>query len=567
MAVIGIDLGTTNSLCCVWRGGRCELIPNSLGDYLTPSVVSVDTNGDILTGKIARERLISHPAHTAASFKQYMGSDKSFTLGNLSFRPEELSSLLLHRLKEDAEVFLGEPVTEAVISVPAYFNNSQRTMTKLAGELAGFVVERIINEPSAAALAYRHQTGASGTYLVIDFGGGTLDISVVELFDNIVDIIAVAGNNRLGGDNIDNAILNMFLNSNPELPERLSDTEKASLRKLAEQSKINLSSAEQVIMRYVHDKRSYDLLLTNQLLADICAPILAELKAVLLHALKDSRRHISAIDEVILAGGSGRMPVVQRYLTHITGKTPRCEIDPDKAIALGVGIVTGIKSREAGIRDVIMTDICPFTLGTDILNQRTNSHEFSPILERNTALPASNARLYSTIRDQQTAVDIDVYQGESISVMNNLWLGKLRMAVPPAPAGRVCVSIRFSYDINGILEVDATCLQNGATEQKLIVTNSSLSQQEISDRRQALLQLKTPPRERDHNRLLLERGMRLYEESTGALREITQTELALFTMALEHSAHLSELELARNRFLQFLETADRPDDELYLGRA
>jgi molecular chaperone HscC len=260
------------------------------------------------------------------------------------------------------------------------------------------------------------------------------------------------------------------------------------------------------------------------------------------------------------------MPVVQRYLTHVTGKAPRCEIDPDKAIALGVGIVTGIKSREAGIRDVIMTDICPFTLGTSVLNPQTNQPEFSPIIERNTALPVSNARLYSTLREQQTEVDIDVYQGESMSVHNNLLLGKLSMAVPPMPAGKVVVSIRFSYDINGILEVDATCLQNGAKEHKLIITNSSLSEQEINERRQILLQLKIPPRDQDQNRLLLERGARLYEENTGALREVIRGETAIFAAVLEQNAHPSEIEMARNRYLQFLNTADRSDEELYLGR-
>jgi molecular chaperone HscC len=564
MAVIGVDLGTTNSLCCVWRGGKCVLIPNSLGDCLTPSVVSVDDNGDILTGRIAKERRISHPNQTAASFKQFMGTDKIYQLGSMRFRPEELSSLILRRLKEDAEVFLGEQVTEAVISVPAYFNNNQRTMTKLAGELAGLRVERIINEPSAAALAYRNQSGTGGVYLVVDFGGGTLDISVVDIFENIVDIIAVAGDNHLGGDNIDEAIAGAFYDRHPALKEQLSDSEKASVRKMAEQCKINLTSAEQAMMIFVHGGQTYDLLLTNQTLADVCAPILAKIRSLLLRVLKDSGRHIGLIDDIILVGGSGKMPVVQTYLAHITGKLPRCDIDPDKAIALGVGIVTGIKARDEQIRDVIMTDICPFTLGTRVYNPLTKDrNEYSPVIERNTSLPVSRVQIYATISDYQATMGLDIYQGESSSVLNNVWLGKLDMPIPPAPAGQAQVTLRFTYDINGILEVEATSLQSGETRKKLIVTNKDLSDSEISGRLDVLQQLKIPPRELDRNRLLLERGARLYEESTGDQREMVRNEMTLFEMSLELT-HPAEKEMARSRFLQFLDLSDHFDEELYL---
>ncbi len=565
MAVIGVDLGTTNSLCCVWKDGGCVLIPNSLGEYLTPSVVSVDEKREILTGKAARERLVTRPQDTAASFKQFMGTDKTYMLNRLRFHPEDLSAIILRRLKEDAELFLGEPVTEAVISVPAYFNNNQRTMTKIAGEMAGLTVERIINEPSAAALAYRHKTGANGTYLVVDFGGGTLDISVVEIFENIVDIIAVAGDNHLGGDNIDQALAEAFYKRHPGLKDKLSETEKASVLKMAEQSKINLSFAEQTMMVYVHEGKTYEMVLTNQLLADICAPILAKIKAVLLHALKDSGRHISAIDEIILVGGSGKMPVIKEYLTYITGKTPRNDIDPDKAIVLGVGIVTGIKARDKHVQDLIMTDICPFTLGTNIYDPASNDADiFSPIIERNTSLPVSQAHTYTTVRDFQTQVVINVYQGESMSVKNNLLLGTITMPVPSMPAGKAAVVVRFTYDINGILEVDVTCLQSGEHQSKLIVTNHNLSDSELRERREIMSRLKTPPREQDQNRFLLERGARLYEESTGALRELVAYEMSLLSSVLERNAHVSEIEMARNRFMQFLNSVDRPDEEIYL---
>jgi molecular chaperone HscC len=421
MAIIGIDLGTTNSLCCIWQEGNCVLIPNSLGDFLTPSVVSIDENGEILTGKTAKERIITRPTQTASSFKQYMGTDKVYKLRNKAFRPEELSAIILRRLKEDAEAFLNEPVTEAIISVPAYFNNNQRAQTKLAGELAGFRVDRIINEPSAAAIAYRHATGDSGTYLVVDFGGGTLDISVVEIFENIVDIIAVAGDNHLGGDDINKAITDAFYAKYPMLKQQLSLTEQASICKMAEQCKINLSTSDQAMMMYVYKEVTYEMYLANQVLLEICTPLFSKIKTVLKHALKDSNKHINAIDEIVLVGGSGKMPLVQSFLQHLTGKNPLCAVDPDKAIAFGVAIITGIKARENSIKDMIMTDICPFTLGTKVVNTITGDlNEFSPVIERNTSLPASRARRYTTLRDNQAFLTLDIYQGESSSVLKYL---------------------------------------------------------------------------------------------------------------------------------------------------
>jgi molecular chaperone HscC len=566
MAIIGIDLGTTNSLCCVWREGKCVLIPNSLGDFLTPSVVSVDENDEILTGKTAKERVITHPEKTAASFKLYMGTDKIYKLGKKAFRPEELSALILRRLKEDAEAYLNESVVEAIISVPAYFNNNQRSRTKFAGELAGVKVERIINEPSAAALAYHHLTGGNGTYLVVDFGGGTLDISVVEVFENIVDIIAVAGDNHLGGNNIDQVIVDAFYTKYPELKSKLNLTEQASICKMAEQCKINLTTSEQAMMLFVHKEKTYEMYLTNQLLADLCAPLLAKMKAVLKHALKDSGRHIDMIDEIILVGGSGKMPTIQRYMEYLTGKKPRYDIDPDKAIALGVGIVTGIKSREETIRDMIMTDICPFTLGTRVLNRATgDQNEFSPIIERNTSLPVSNEGSYTTVGDNQNYLELDVYQGESPSVLNNVWLGQIHMPIPRAPAGTIQVLLRFTYDINGILEVDATCKQTGESRHKLILTNSNLSEQEVEQRRKELQKLKISPREQDENRYLLERGARLYEERTGFQRDTIQSAINAFAEALAHN-HPAEIERARQQFSQFLDAQEDDDFGLLGGR-
>jgi molecular chaperone HscC len=343
-------------------------------------------------------------------------------------------------------------------------------------------------------------------------------------------------------------------------------TERASVNKMAEQCKINLTRSEQALMVFVHNEKTYDMYMTNQLLADLCAPILAKLKAVLRHALKDSRKTMPMIDEIVLVGGSGKMPVVKSFLTHITGKEPRCDIDPDKAIAIGAGIVTGIKTRQEDIRDMIMTDICPFTLGTSVQSRLTNNpYEFSPIIERNAPLPVSNQRSYFNVRDNQLYMVIDAYQGESASVLNNVLLGNLTIPIPPAPAGKAEVQLRFTYDINGILEVDATCRQTGQTWQKLILTNSDIPENELEERRRELQILKISPRDKDENRYLLERGARLYEEHTGLMREIIKEETDRFVLALEHHFHPSEFEKVRQRFIEFLDAHEEDDDVIFGG--
>lgn len=561
MAIIGIDLGTTNSLCTTWKDGKCVFIPNSFGEYLTPSAVSIDDNGEIIVGKIAKERLISHPKLTVSSFKQYMGLDKKFSLGKKAFYPEDLSSLILRQLKKDAETFLGEPVTEAIISVPAYFNNNQRSATKLAGELAGLYVERIINEPSAASLAYQQILDTqNGIYMVFDFGGGTLDVSIVEIFENIVDIISVSGNNHLGGDDINNAIVNTFYEKHPKLEKTLSLNEKASLYKLAEQCKTALSSSDHVVMTWKHKDASYELFLNNKVLIDICAPILAKIKDVLKQTLKDSHKHVSAIDQIILVGGSSKMPLIHDYITHLTGKTPSLAIDPDKAVAYGVCVVTGIKNREDSIKDTVMTDICPFSLGIDTYNVQNRTPDvFFPIIERNTYLPVSRNNIFSTIHDNQKEIYFKIYQGESRIASQNLLLGELKISVPPAKMGQVGVNVTFSYDINGILEVEAVCLENNETVKKLIVTNKNLSETEIEKRRVELEKLKMVSQENSDNKLLIARAERLYEENTDEIRETINTYLQAFTTTIQESKHITEIKKAQMYFNEFLNQIDQID--------
>lgn len=561
MEIIGIDLGTTNSLVSVWKDGRLQIVPNSLGKYFTPSVVSITTSGEILIGQTAKERLVSHPKNTAASFKQFMGSEKKYNLGGKEFYPEDLSSLILKQLKRDAEEFLGHTITEAVISVPAYFNDNQRSATKIAGKLAGLHVERIINEPSAAAIAYQHKLDLDGTFLVFDFGGGTLDLSVVELFDNIVDIIAVSGDNHLGGDDIDNAIVKHFYTKHPQLINILSLEEQSSLLRIASQCKQNLSIAPFSIMVFNHKDKRYELSLKNDDLLRISAPIFDKIRKVLKSVLKDSRKKIGEIDEVILVGGSCKMPLVQEYIRHLTKKDPLCDIDPDVAVASGIGVVAGIKNRDSVIKDMVLTDICPFTLGIAVAGE-IDGVTFSPIIERNTSLPASVAQPYVTIRDMQGQLKIRIFQGESPNADNNLKLGELTIDVPPKPAGEVMVMVRFTYDINGILEVDAHCLQNGNKAHKLIVQNKNLEQNEIEQRLLKLQSLKISPKDEEVNKYLLAKADRLFEEGSGTLRNIIASEKDNFVYFLNHAKNKTDVAKGREKFKEFLDKLDEFDDGL-----
>ncbi len=565
MASVGIDLGTTNSLVGVWKEEGCMLIPNSFGEYLTPSVVSAGEGGEFLVGRVAKERLISHPGHTAGGFKRFMGTGKEFLLAGRPFRPEELSALVLRQLRQDAERFLGEEVLEAVISVPAYFNDCQRTATKLAGQLAGLRVNRIINEPSAAALAYQKEERADGVYLVIDFGGGTLDISLVEMFEDIVDILAIAGDNQLGGQDIDAAIVEAFLAQNPALAQTLGSGEAASLRKVAEQCKIALTTAQNSLMIYQKDGQAYSMKLDNPGLRNTCAALLGRLKTVLEKTLRDAGRPIASVNGIVLVGGSCTMPLVKEYIRYLTGKPLLKGIDPNQAVALGAAMVSGIKARSAGVRDFILTDICPFSLGIKTSTQYSQHGQFSPIISRNSALPVSRSGLYTTLVDKQKHLKIKVYQGEALSAEQNLFLGELQIQVPPLPAGHANVEVRFTYDLDGILEVEARCLQDGNTEHTVLVSNSSLSPAEVQSRIQKMQALKMPKVGYAENQLVFAMGERLFEEHSGELRQRIADALEWFRDRLEVQANPASIAKLRAQVLSFFEKLNTFDAGLLEG--
>ncbi len=564
MAIVGIDLGTTNSLCCVYRNGKPEVIPNGFGEYLTPSCVGLDDDGEqILVGKIAKDRLISHPELTVASFKRYMGTDAKIKLGKKEFTAPELSSFVIRQLINDAETFLGETVEEAVVSVPAYFDDNGRNATKLAGQLAGVKVERIINEPSAAALAYRRDDDEDATFLVVDFGGGTLDISIVDAFDNIIEITSVAGDNHLGGDDFNAAIAGHFCHVNNIDTDKLSPDEKAILIKQAEMCKIALNETEPVLMAATINGQSYCTPLTNRALVELAATLFKRFEFPIRRALIDSNMRIDCIDYVVMVGGSSKMYSVKKYVEKLMRTEMRDDIDPDKVVAMGAGIVAGIKARNEDIKDTILTDICPFTLGVNTVNKANLQDDlFSPIIERNTVLPASRMSSYCTVSPYQKRIELNIYQGENMYCRDNIKLGSLEVTVPRSPAGKEVVEVRFTYDINGILEVDAVCVSTGEKYNKVIINkDTNLSELELEEKIAELQQFKILPKDKEENKALLARAERIYKECYGEVREMLRMNISYFNEFLAQQDD-RKIRQVRKNFSMFLDQIEERGENL-----
>ncbi|MCS6913933.1 MAG: Hsp70 family protein [Myxococcota bacterium] len=500
--IVGIDLGTTNSLVAYIRGDRPEIIPNEQGRRVTPSVVGLDKRGRLHVGETAKNQLVAMPDRTVAAVKRLMGTSQTVRLGERTYTPQEISALILKKLKEDAERHLGRIVHEAVITVPAYFTDAQRQATKDAGELAGFKVERILNEPTAAALAYGLDNLDKEQYvLVYDLGGGTFDVSVLEMFEGVLDVKASAGNNRLGGEDFDRRIVEHLM----RLFERehgisLAGDLKAMarLKAAAEQAKCELSSVDSttILLPFLAFSGGTPLGMETELSREQLELLIEDLVRSTLEpidiALRDARLTPAQIHEVILVGGSSRIPLVQRMLAEKFGKEPRRDVNPDEAIALGAAIQAGLKSGSLDIsRGIMITDVCPFTLGVEVVGNtgfQKMSGMFSPIIPRNSTIPISRTEIYSTTTDGQQVVDIKVYQGESRLVKNNVFLGAYSVhGVPPGPAGAEKISITFTYDINGILNVKTRILSTNK-EETLRIERSS---QRLTDeeRQQARLRL------------------------------------------------------------------------------
>ena len=454
MTILAVDLGTTNSLAVVYKEGKPVLIPNAYGEYVTPSAVSI-LDGKIVVGKLAKERLITHPECSASLFKRNMGSDVTYTLDKKEYDSATLSSFVVKQLIEDAQNYLHESIDEVVISVPAYFNARQRQDTKRIGELLNVKVERLINEPSAAAIAC-HMDDEYETFVVFDFGGGTLDVSVVDCFENVISINAISGNNHLGGTDFDRAMAEYFCLKNGLNFNVLDLSFQQSIIRACEQAKIKLSRQSVVEVSLVHLNKNYNCIFDENVLFNTTHSLLESCKNVIGKAVKDSGFSASELDSLILVGGSSKMPVLQHYLSDALNIPVLKEENMDSLVAFGLGKYIGIKQRDENIKDVVVTDICPFSLSTSTYNEQNPDLELSTVLiPKNSVLPTSKKMTLRTVHKGQTKVNISVFQGQAMYAKENLFLGQACIHVPRNMHDYESFDLIYSYDINSMLYVEA----------------------------------------------------------------------------------------------------------------
>lgn len=542
---MGIDLGTTHSLCAVMREGRPVLIPNPLGAVLTPSAVAVSPEGRVLVGAPARELHITHPGDVALQFKRHMGSDWTYTLGKRTFTPVELSALVLTALRHDAEAFLGEAITEAVISVPAYFNDLQREATKQAGELAGFTVRRIVNEPTAAALCYGfHDRAAAKHLLVVDLGGGTFDVTLLEIFEGMLEIKATAGENFLGGEDFTRLLANEALKRqglNPEIVERswpqmysrlLAEAETAKRKVVpGHETRLRVPSKDGTLPPEVPEATvPWDELLRAY------EPLLSRVRLPVGKVLRDASLSPSSAFEVVLVGGASRMGLFQDVVRDMTGRELLCHHNPDEVVGLGAAVQAGLVEQGKDMGDLVVTDVSSHTLGIEVVktvDERIMRGYFLPIIPRNTTIPVSMEEIVYTVHPFQTKLDVKIYQGEHRKIEGNLLLGNLEIGgIPKREAGQA-VAVRFTYDLNGILEVEAIVEATGKKHATVLTLGAkSLGKGEVEKAVAKLQALKFYPRDDVVNHHLLAHAERVVGEVAISYRSDLEEAVDVFQRAL-----------------------------------
>ncbi len=544
--IIGIDLGTTNSVAAYMADDGPRLIPNALDETLTPSVVGLDPDGKLLVGRPARELQVIHPQRCAALFKRSMGTDWKAELPGRTFTPEELSSLVLRSLKEDAEAHFGHPVDRAVITVPAYFNDQQRKATLHAGRIAGFKVERIFNEPTAAALAYGfHESREEKLLLIFDLGGGTFDVSVVELFDGALEVRASSGESHLGGEDFTRTLAARVLDQRGEAFERTEMEAPALVSRLIQQceiAKCRLTRQESASVRVPDRKGEFrddspTISVSQAQFQSWTNHILARIELPIRRVLGDAGLKRTDIDEVILVGGATRMPAVVEQVTQLFGKAPHRRLNPDEVVALGAAVQAGLIAREENLKDLVVTDVAPFTLGINVSKEfgmERRSGYFLPIINRNTTIPVSRVERVSTMVPNQTEIVVKIYQGEHRRVENNLFLGEFTVkGIPRGPAGQE-VDVRFTYDLNGVLEVEATVVETKQSFTHVVTKHArGLTQEQVAQAVKDMAKLKMHPRSETANRFLLRRAERIYQELPVEERQRLSQMLDGFEAALD----------------------------------